>query len=291
MNKLQANLIILGVTAMLVYLSLFVVTERELAIKFKLGEIIKSDYAPGLYWKVPLINNVRLFDSRIQLLEAPAEHYLTNETKNVIVDAFVKWRISDVAQYYRATGGDRLNATTRLSRIVNNALKNQISQRTVRDVIGGDRVAVMNAVRESVAEDVAGFGIDVVDVRIKRLDYAETISESIFQRMATERGAAAKKWRSEGQEESRIIRADADRQHKEIIAAAFREAEIIRGEGDAEAASIYAKAYGKNPEFYAFHRSLGAYREAFGSGQDVLILEPDSEFFKYFKDASGRGGR
>lgn len=288
MSKLQANVIIVGVLALLVYMSAFVVSERELAVKFKLGEIVKSDYEPGLYWLIPVFNNVKKFDKRIQTVDSTPEKYLTSEKKNVIVDAFVKWRISDVAQFYRATQGDKRVANTRLSRIINNALKNQISQRTILEVIAGERTEIMNQVRDNVDAESSRMGITIVDVRIKKLDYSETISDSVFERMVQERAKVAKQLRSEGQEESKGIRAAAEREREQILAEAYRESQSIRGEGDAQAAEIYAEAYGKNPEFFSFYRSLGAYRQAFEGGQDVLVLEPDSEFFRYFKDMQGR---
>lgn len=288
MSRLQANVIIFVVLAALVYMSAFVVNERELAIKFKLGEIVKSDYEPGLYWLIPIFNNVKTFDKRIQTVDSTPEKYLTSEKKNVIVDAFVKWRISDVAQYYRATQGDRRVAHTRLSRIINNALKNQISQRTILEVIAGERTEIMNQVRNNVDADAKQMGISIIDVRIKKLDYSETISDSVFERMIQERAKVAKLLRSEGQEEAKGVRAAAERQREQILAEAYRKAQAIRGAGDAQAAEIYAKAYGKNPEFFSFYRSLSAYRQAFESGQDVLVLEPDSEFFRYFKDVQGQ---
>lgn len=288
MSKLQANVIIVGVLVLLGYMSTFVVSERELAIKFKLGEIVKSDYEPGLYGLIPVFNNVKKFDKRIQTVDSTPEKYLTSEKKNVIVDAFVKWRISDVAQYYRATQGDKRVANTRLSRIINNALKNQISQRTILEVIAGERTKIMNQVRDNVDAESSRMGIDIVDVRIKKLDYSETISDSVYERMVQERAKVAKQLRSEGQEEAKGIRAAADREREQILAEAYREAQSIRGEGDAQAAEIYAEAYGKNPEFFSFYRSLKAYRKAFEDGQDVLVLEPDSEFFRYFKDMQGR---
>ncbi|HEY3487378.1 MAG TPA: protease modulator HflC, partial [Gammaproteobacteria bacterium] len=209
MNRLQINLIVIGVLAGLVYMSTFVVSERELAVKFKLGEIVKSDFEPGLYWMVPFLNNVRKFEKPIQQLEKPAEKYLTAEKKNMIVDAFVKWQIVDVAEYYRATEqGDRQVAIDRLSQIINNALKNQISQRTVKEIIAAERAEIMNTVRDTVDEEASHLGITVVDVRIKKLDYSEDISESVHKRMIADRTTVAKQLRSEGQEEAKVIRAN-----------------------------------------------------------------------------------
>ncbi len=291
MNRLQTGMIVLGVLAALIYMSAFVVDERELAVKFQLGEIVKSDFEPGLYWMVPLLNNVRTFDKRIQQLEKPAEKYLTAEKKNMIVDAFVKWRIVNVTEYYQATErGDARVANDRLAQIINNALKNQISQRTVKDIIAAKRAEIMNTVRQRVDEEASHLGISVVDVRIKKLDYSENISESVHNRMISDRITVAKQYRSEGQEEAKVIRANADRQREEILAEAYRKSESIRGAGDATAAAVYARAYNKNPEFYEFYRSLNAYKSSFDSdsGSSIMVLEPDSEFFKYFKNPAGR---
>ena len=288
MSKLQANVVIGVVIAILVYMSAFIVDERELVVKFRLGEIVKSDFKPGLYWMLPFYNNVKKFDKRIQSVDSTPEKYLTSEKKNVIVDAFVKWRITDVTEFYRATRGDSSIASGRLSDIINDALKNQISQRTILEVISGERTEIMNKVRDKVHEEGKSLGISIVDVRIKKLDYSEKISGSVFERMRTERLTVAKRLRSEGQEEAKIVRANSEREREQILAEAYSQSQSIRGEGDATAADIYAKAYGKDPEFYSFYRSLNAYKESFGGGQDVLILEPDSEFFKYFKDAAGK---
>jgi membrane protease subunit HflC len=290
MNRLQSSMVILGVLAALIYMSAFVVDERELAIKFQLGEIVKSDFEPGLYWMVPFLNNVRTFDKPIQQLDKPPETYLTAEKKNMIVDAFVKWRIANVTEYYQATRGDNRVATDRLAQIINNALKNQISQRTVKEIIASERAEIMNTVRDRVDEEASHLGISVVDVRIKKMDYAEKISGSVHDRMISARVAVAKQNRSEGQEEAKVIRANAERQREEILAEAYRKAESTRGEGDAGASAVYARAYNRNPEFYEFYRSLGAYRDSFNAddGSSVLVLDPDSEFFKYFKNPAGR---
>lgn len=287
MTRSQIIAVILGVVVVLVWMSTFVINERELAVKFRLGEIVKSDFEPGLYFITPFVNNVRKFDARVQGLDAPPERYLTSEKKNVIVDAFIKWRIVDVAQFYRATSGDMRSANDRLSRIANNALKNQVSQRTIKQVISGERTEIMNKVQEGVAEEAKQFGSTIVDVRIKKLDYPETISRSVYQRMEKERATVAKQLRSEGEERATVIRSQAERKREEILAEAFRTAEEIRGEGDAEAAEVYAQAFDQNREFYQFTRSLNAYRETFSSGDDVMVIKPDSEFFRYFNEAGG----
>lgn len=288
MTKSQIIAVILGVVVVLVWMSTFVVDERELAVKFRLGEIVKSDFEPGLYFITPFVNNVRKFDARVQGLDANPERYLTSEKKNVIVDAFIKWRITDVAQFYRATGGDMRAADDRLSRIANNALKNQVSQRTIKEVISGERTEIMARVQAGVAAEATQFGSIILDVRIKKLDYPETISRSVYQRMEKERATVAKQLRSEGEERATVIRSQAERKREEMLAEAFREAETIRGEGDAQAAKIYASAFDQNREFYRFYRSLNAYRQTFSSGNDVMVLKPDSEFFRYFNDAAGQ---
>jgi membrane protease subunit HflC len=289
MTILHKTIIALVIAAVLVYMSAFTVDERELVVKFKLGEIIKSDYEPGLYWLLPIFNNVKKFDKRIQGLDATPEKYLTNEKKNVMVDAFVKWRITDVGQYYRTTEkGNSVVANNRLSRVVDDALKNQISQLSIVDVVSGERAEIMNQVRDKVDVEAKGMGIKIIDVRLKKLDYSEDISDSVYRQMRQERQTEMKRLRSEGQEEATKIRSEAERQREEILADAYRKSEAIRGEGDAESAATYAKAYGKNPEFYSFYRSLKAYRETFAGGQDVLILDPESEFFRYFKQSRGK---
>lgn len=289
MTVLHKAIVALVIAAVLVYMSAFTVDERDLVVKFKLGEIVKSDYEPGLYWLVPVFNNVRKFDKRIQGLDATPEKYLTNEKKNVMVDAFVKWRITDVGQYYRTTEkGDMAVANNRLSRVVDDALKNQISQRSIIDVVSGERSEIMNQVRDKVDVEAKGMGISVIDVRIKKLDYSEDISDSVYKQMRQERRTEMKRLRAEGQAEATKIRSEAERQRAEILADAYRKSETIRGEGDAESAAIYANAFGKNSEFYSFYRSLEAYRETFASGQDLLVLDPESEFFRYFKQSSGR---
>jgi membrane protease subunit HflC len=288
MTRLQTFLIAMGAFVGMLYMSVFVVDERDLVIKFQLREIVKNDFEPGLYWMVPFLNYVRKFDARIQSVDTAAEKYLTSEKKNVIVDAFVKWRISDVAQYYQATNrGDREVAESRLSQIINNALKNQISQRSIKEVISGERALLVSSLKQGVDAEAQNFGISIIDIRIKKLDYSETISESVFERMIKERATVAKKLRSEGQEEAKVIRAGSERQREELLAEAYRESESIRGAGDAKAAEIYAKAFGRNPEFYSFYRSLNAYKESFGNEGDILVMQPDSEFFEYFKNPRG----
>jgi membrane protease subunit HflC len=275
--------ILLAVAVVIASFSIFTVDEREKVILFRLGEIVSTDFKPGLHWKTPFVNNVRKFDARIQTLDAEPERYLTGEKKNLIVDSFVKWRIKDVANFYTATGGDTMRANLRLSQIIKDGLRGEFAKRTINDAVSGERLEIMKLITEQANIQAAPFGIDIVDVRIKRIDFPADISESVFRRMRAERERVAKDLRSRGAESAERIRAEADRQQTVLIADACRDAEILRGEGDAAATGIYAKAYGKDVEFYSLYRSLNAYKTVFSSKNDMLVIEPDSEFFKYFK--------
>ncbi len=280
-----ASLIVLLGAGVLLSMSLFTVHEREYAILFRLGEITRSDYEPGLYLKMPLINNVRKFDRRVLVLDARPELFLTSEKKNLNVDYFVEWRIKDVRRYYTAVGGQESQALQRLSRIINDSMLAEFAKRTIQEVVSGERAKIMDIVQEMANQQARVFGVEVVDVRIKRIDLPPEVSNSVYQRMRAERTRVAKELRSRGAEAAERIRADADRQRTIILAEAYRKSEQIRGEGDARAAEIYAKAYQKDPEFYSLYHSLNAYRETFQGKDDLLIIEPDSDFFKYFKDA------
>jgi membrane protease subunit HflC len=275
--------ILLAVAVVIASFSIFTVDEREKVILFRLGEIVSTDFGPGLHWKTPFVNNVRKFDARIQTLDAEPERYLTGEKKNLIVDSFVKWRIKDVANFFTATGGDTMRANLRLSQIIKDGLRGEFAKRTINDAVSGERLEIMALITEQANIQAAPFGIDIVDVRIKRIDFPADISESVFRRMRAERERVAKDLRSRGAESAEKIRAEADRQQTVLIADAFRDAEVLRGEGDAAATGIYAKAYGKDMEFYSLYRSLNAYKSVFASKNDMLVIEPDSEFFKYFK--------
>ena len=263
--------------------SIFTVDEREKAVLFRLGEIVKTDFKPGLHWKTPFINNVRKFDARIQTLDAEAERYLTSEKKNVIVDSFVKWRISDVATYYTATGGDAMRANLRLSQIIKDGLRGEFAKRTIQEAVSGERQQIMEIITQQANNQAKAFGISIVDVRIKRIDFPPDISDSVYNRMRAERQRVAKDYRSRGAEAAEKIRAEADRQRTVILADAYRDSEKLKGEGDAAATDIYAKAYGKDVEFYSLYRSLNAYKTTFADKSDILVIQPDSEFFKYFK--------
>lgn len=267
--------------------SLFTVKEWERAILFRFGEIIRTDYEPGLHFKIPIVNNVRKFDGRIMTLDADPERYLTAEKKNVIVDAFIKWRIGDVKAYYTSMGGDTLRANNRLAQIIKDNLRAEFGKRTIQEVVSGERKEVMNILKTTADDLTDDFGINVIDVRIKRIDLPEDISTSVYSRMEAERERVAKELRSRGAEAAERIRADADRQRTVILAEAYRESEQLRGVGDASAADIYAKAFEKDPEFYSFYRSINAYRKSFSQKSDIMLLEPDTDFFKYFKDSKG----
>ena len=277
------SLVVIIVLLLIGSLSIFTVDERDKAVLFKLGEIVKTDFEPGLHFKVPFVNNVLKFDARIQTMDAEAERYLTSEKKNVIVDAFVKWKIDNVAKFYTATGGDQERANVRLSQIIKNGLRSEFGKRTIKEVVSGERTEIMKVLSVEANLQVQELGIDIVDVRIKRIDLDKQISESVYRRMEAERERVAKDLRARGEEEAERIRAKADRERTVLLAEAFRDAEILRGEGDAGAASIYANVYKQDKGFFELYRSLNAYKSTFASKNDMLILEPNTEFFKYFK--------
>ncbi|MBA3034706.1 MAG: protease modulator HflC [Gammaproteobacteria bacterium] len=269
---------------------LFTVDQRQYALVFQLGEIKEVIQEPGLSFKWPMIQNVRFFDKRILTLDSvEPERFLTAEKKPVLVDSFVKWRIADVRQYYISVGGDELLARTRLSQTVNAGLREEFGRRTIHDVVSGARDKIMADVQKKADSDARSIGVEIVDVRLKRVDLPPEVSESVYRRMETERKRVANELRSLGAAESEKIRADADRQREVIVAEAYRDAQKVKGEGDARAASIYGKAFGENPEFYAFYRSLEAYRQSFGNKNDLLVVDPSADFFKYLKN-SGKGG-
>lgn len=268
-------------------LSMFIVYEWERAVLLQLGEIVKTDFEPGLHFKWPFINNVRKFDARILTLDVEPERFLTSEKKNVIVDSFVKWRIDDLTRFYTAVLGDEAQARQRLDQIIKDGMRGEFSKRSLSEVVSGERTQIMNVLTGSAAQQAKDLGIAVIDVRIKRIDLPADVNSAVYRRMEAERTRVAKDFRSRGYEASERIRADADRQRQVVLAEAYRDSEQVRGEGDAQAADVYAKAYSRNAEFYSLYRSLNAYREAFGT-QDLLVIEPDSEFFQYFKDGKGK---
>jgi len=268
-------------------MSAFTVDQRQFAIVFQLGEIKEVVSEPGLNFKVPMIQNVRYFDKRILTLDTPEpERFITSEKKNVLVDLYVKWRIIDVKQYYISVGGDEARARTRLEQTVNSGLREEFGRRTVHEVVSGEREKIMEDMRSKADLDSRKIGVQIIDVRLKRVDLPSEVSESVYRRMEAERKRVANELRSEGSAEAEKIRADAEKQREILIAEAYRDAQRTKGEGDAKASAIYAGAFSQNPEFYAFYRSLEAYRSAFKKG-DVMVLEPNSDFFKYMKGAGG----
>ncbi|MDP2100726.1 MAG: protease modulator HflC [Methylobacter sp.] len=267
---------------MLAYLSIFYVNEHEKAILFRLGEMVDSDYRPGLHFKTPIINKVSTFDARVLTLDAKSERFLTSEKKNVIVDSFAKWQIGDVGLFYTTVGGDEYQANLRLDQIMKDALRSEFGVRTIKQLISEDRSELRQTLLAKLSPVAAKFGIKLVDIRIKRIDLPQEVSNSVYQRMRAERERVAREFRSQGAETAEQISAEADKQKQVILANARRDGENIRGRGDAQSADIYAQSYGKNPEFYAFYRSLQAYQTSFEKTQDTLVLKPDSDFFKYF---------
>ena len=290
MKNAGSILIVLLVALILLSMSAFKVDQREYAMVFRLGEVVSVKKDPGLYFKMPLVENVRRFDKRILTLEwGDPERFITSEKKNVLVDSFVKWRIIDPPKFYVSVrGGDEAQAEARLSQTVNDGLRAEFGKRTIHDVVSGERDKIMEILRQKADREARQMGIEVLDVRLKRVDLPEEVSESVYQRMEAERKRVANDLRSQGAAAAEKIRADADKQREVIIAEAYREAQRIKGEGDAKATETYAAAYNKNPEFYAFYRSLDAYTNSFNSKSDVMVLQPDSEFFKYMRDAGGR---
>ena len=280
------NIIIVGLLGVLILASmtLYTVDQRQNAMVFQLGEVVAVDKNPGLYFKLPLVQKVRYFDTRILTLDpADPDRFITSEKKNVLVDYFAKWRIVDVKQYYVSVGGDETRAQTRLQQTINDSLRAEFGKRTVHEVVSGERDEIMASLRLKADQDARKIGVQVMDVRIKHVDLPQEVSDSVYRRMEAERKRVANELRSTGSAEAEKIRADADRQREIIIAEAYRDAQRIKGDGDAKASTIYAEAYSKNPEFYAFYRSMDAYRQTFKNKTDVLVLEPNSAFFKYMK--------
>ncbi|HEY6773962.1 MAG TPA: protease modulator HflC [Oxalicibacterium sp.] len=290
MNRLFSYLIALVIALILLFSTMFVVDQRQYAIVFALGEVKSVIKEPGLHFKLPPpFQNVIFLDKRILTLDTPdADRFITAEKKNILVDAFVKWRIVDPRLYFVSFGGDERSAQNRMNQIVKASLNEEITKRTVREVISGERSKVMDGIQRKVSEEAKQIGVEIVDVRLKRVDYVEQINNSVFDRMKSERARVANELRSQGAAESEKIRADADRQRTVILAEAYRDAERIRGDGDAKASRIYAQAFGQNPEFYKFYRSLEAYRASFKTRNDTLVIDPTSEFFKYFKSEGGK---
>jgi membrane protease subunit HflC len=277
----------IALLAILVYASTFVVNEWETAIKLRLGEIVASDYKPGLHFKVPVLNQINKFDRRIQTLDSPPQRFLTIEKKDVIVDSYAKWRVSNPAQFFRSTGGSVSRTSRLLSERINTSLRDEFGKRTIQEVVSEDRSELMAQLNREIDLKVNEIGVEVIDVRVKKIDLPPEVSESVYSRMRAERERVASDLRAKGAEAAERIQADADRQRTVTLADAYKESEQYRGEGDAKAADIYAQAYGKDPDFYAFYRSLNAYRSAFGGNGDMMVLKPDSEFFRFFRSQSG----
>jgi membrane protease subunit HflC len=289
--KRSTAMVVMGlvVLALVLAMSLYTVDQRKAAIKFQLGEVVSVITDPGLYFMVPVLQNVRMYDTRIQTLDArDAERFLTSENKNVLVDSFVKWRVIDVRQFYVSVRGDSIAAEARISQTVNDALRAEFARRTVHEVVSGEREKIMSTVADKVDKDVKGIGVEVVDVRLKRVDLVPEISSDVYRRMESERKRVANELRATGQAEGEKIKAEADRARQVIVAEAYRDAQRVKGEGDALAARIYSEAFSKNAEFYSFYRSMEAYRQALRTKGDVLVLDPSSDFFKYLKNP-GRG--
>ncbi|MDR1275506.1 MAG: protease modulator HflC [Candidatus Accumulibacter sp.] len=273
-------------------LSVFTVDQRQYAIVFQLGEVREVISEPGLYVKLPLIQNVRYFDKRILTLDTPEpDRFITSEKKNVLVDSFVKWKIVDPQLFYISVAGDEARAQIRLLQTVNAGLREEFGKRTVHEVVSGERDRIMEDMRSKADQDARKIGVQIIDVRVKRVEYANEVSGSVYQRMEAERKRVANELRSEGAAEAEKIKADADKQREIIIAEAYRHAQEVMGDGDARATTIYASAFNLNPEFYAFYRSLEAYRATFKSGKDFIIVEPNSDFFKYMKNLERGGGK
>lgn len=289
MNRVISSLIVLAVALTIAYSTMYIVDQRQYAILFALGEVKEVVSKPGLHFKLPPpFQNVLMLDKRILTIESSdADRFITAEKKNILVDAYVKWHITDPKLYYVSFNGEERRAQDRMSQIVKAALNDEITKRTVREVISGERGKVMDAIRVKVSTEAKQIGVEIVDVRLRRVDYVEQINNSVYDRMKAERTKVANLARSDGTADAERIRANANKQRTTILAEAYRDAEKIRGEGDARATQIYSEAFGQNPEFYKFYRSLEAYRASFKNHSDVMVVDSNSEFFKYMKSAGG----
>ena len=286
--------VLIGLVVLAVVLSgsMFTVSQTQNALVFQLGEVVSVKQKPGLYFKLPLVQNVRYFDTRILTLDAAdPESFITSEKKNVLVDSFIKWRVVNAKQFYVSVGGDETRAAIRLKQTVNDGLRAEFGKRTINDVVSGKRDEVMRAIRTQADRFASTLGVQVVDVRIKRVELPASVSENVYRRMDAERKKVANELRSTGAAEAEKIKADADKQKEVIVAEAYRDAQGVKGNGDAKASAVYAAAYGKNPEFYSFYRSMQAYRESFKSKSDMMVLDPSADFFKYMKNPRAAGGK
>lgn len=280
--------IVLFLAIGLAYSICFRVYEYQAAILFQIGKIQRSDFEPGLHFKIPGIQNVQKFDKRLQTLDAEPQRFLTGEKKDVIVDSFARWRIQSVEQFYKSTDGDFRRAGLLVYQKINDSLRSEFGKRSVQEVVGGDRLKIMEVVTATANDRAADLGMEILDLRLKKIDLPTEVSANVFERMRSERARVAREFRARGDKEAITIRADADRQRTVISAEAYRDAQEMRGAGDAKSAEVYAAAYNRNPEFYDFYRSLNAYKMSIGNNGDVMLLEPDSDFFKFFGDPTGK---
>jgi len=280
-------LVVVALGLLLVKMTVFTVDEREHAVKFRFGEIVQSDFEPGLHFKIPFVNEIIKYPDRILTYSESQERFLTGEKKNLIVDYFITWRITDPGQYYRSARGDQIFAQLRLSSIIREGIKAEFSRRTVQEVVSAERSEIMAQMLVQAKLSAPELGIEVIDVRVMSIELSDEVSDSVYARMQQERFRVASQLRAEGSEDAERIRAEADRQRTVILAESYRDAEIMRGEGDARAAETYANAYTQNEEFYAFYRSMEAYRASIGGEQDILVLSPNSDFFRFLQEQSG----
>ena len=282
-SKLLALLGIILLVGITIHSTFYTVDEREKAIIVRFGQVLRYDDKPGLHWKTPFIDEVRYFDSRILTLDAEPQPFLTQEKKYVLVDSFAKWRVVDPLKYYLTVGGTETGARLRLEQLINSGLRDEVNKRTVQSVVSTDRAKIMQLVTAAADKVARSFGIEVVDVRLQRVDLPDEVSQSVYQRMKAERSRIANELRAQGAEAAEKIRADAERQREVLLAEAYGKAEKIRGEGDARASALYAAAYNRAPEFYSLYRSLNAYKESFKNKDDIMIVDPSSDFFRYMK--------
>ncbi len=288
MNTLRNGIIFFVAFCFFASSFVFVVDERELVIKRRFGEIVKSDYEPGLHFKLLIWNDILKFPRQILTISNPQELFLTLEKKNLFVDFFIKWQVEDAAVYYNATGGTEIIAAQRLLEIVKDGIRAEFAKRTVPEVVTAERRELMDDMLNAVRANAKELGVSVIDVRVKRIEFSDTVSESVFDRMRQERARTAAELRAEGAENAELIRANADRERTVILAEAYRDAEILRGEGDALSAKIYAQAYEKDPDFYSFTRSIEAYRRSLGNSNDLLVLDSEGDFFRFLKKSEGQ---
>ncbi|WP_024461137.1 protease modulator HflC [Marinimicrobium sp. LS-A18] len=288
-NKGIFTLVLLGVLVLIGANTVYIVNEFERAVVLRFGAVVNPNVQPGVHVKIPFADRVRKFDGRILTTDARPESFYTVENKRLIVDSYAKWRIKDVETYYKATGGQEEIADARLASRVADGLRNEVGTRTLHEVVSGERDALMEELTTEMNQTaMASLGVEVLDIRVKRIDLPDDVSESVFDRMAADREKEAREYRATGREQAEVIRADADRQRTVLLANAYRDAELLRGDGDAQAAAIYAQAFNQNPDFYAFVRSLNAYRKTFDGSDDLMVVDPSSEFFQYLKDAEGQ---